>query len=86
MLIAPSICTIILAQIYGPKIWQMFLASAIVGTVAEYSVGLMYHKTLNKKLWSYSRMSIHGYTSILSIPFWAFAGLIFWFLGKILGI
>lgn len=64
----------------------MFIASAIVGSVAEGFVGFVYDKVLNKRLWTYNRLSIKGYTSLLSIPIWGIAGILFWFISKFIGL
>jgi|SRR3989344_7478045 len=76
-----------LSYIYGIKIIYLFVLSAIVGFVLEYSLGLAYHKTLNKHLWYYSRLSVgDGYTSLLAFPMWGVAGIVFWLLSRSVGL
>ena len=86
ILAGPVLSIIILAVLIDIKILTLFLVSASVGFLLEYVVGLTYHKTLNKRLWRYERLSIDGYSSLLSVPIWGIAGVIFWFLGKMIGL
>ena len=57
--------------------WEIFVGFAILGTLAEGLIGFFYHKIVGQRLWTYHRFSIIGYTSLLSIPLWGLAGLIF---------
>ena len=82
----PLICAGILVYMYGPKIVTFFVVSALMGFFLEYVIGLTYHKTLNSRLWEYKRLSIQGYTSLLSVPIWGIAGLVFFFLSKMVGL
>jgi len=86
ILIWPILFVIALAYFIDVRILSLFLLSSFVGFVLEYVVGFTYHKTLNEKLWHYERLSIGGYTSLLSIPIWGVAGVIFYFLSKMLGL
>ena len=86
IIIWPLICVGILTYVYGPKLITMFVASSLLGFVLEYILGLVYHKTLNSRLWTYHRLSMQGYTSLLSIPVWGIAGVIFFFIFKIVGL
>lgn len=86
ILIWPILFVLFLAYFINVRILSLFLLSSFVGFVLEYIVGLVYHKTLNKRLWHYERLSINGYTSLLSIPIWGVAGVTFWFLSKIIGL
>ena len=84
--IFPIIGVLVLTYLSGVKVLLLFAVSCFVGFSLEYVLGLAYHKTLNKKLWEYKRLSINGYTSLLSIPFWGVGGVAFWFLGKLIGL
>lgn len=87
ILILPLIFILALTYFIDTRILGLFFVSAFVGFTLEYIVGFTYHKTLNKRLWYYQeRFSINGYTSLLSIPIWGVAGVIFWFLSKLLGL
>jgi uncharacterized membrane protein len=86
ILIWPVLFVVAFAYFFNVRIFILFLISSFVGFVLEYVVGLTYHKTLNRRLWNYGRLSIGGYTSLLSIPIWGVAGVIFWFLGKMVGL
>lgn len=86
IIILPIILVIVLAIIVDSRILSLFVVSCAVGFFLEYLVGLVYHKTLNRRLWEYKRLSINGYSSLLSIPIWGVAGCVFWFIGKMLGL
>ncbi len=87
IILVPILCTFILAYVYGVVILYDFLVSAIVGMLLEYTIGFVYHKTLNQRFWIYTRYTIgNGYTSWLTLPFWGFAGIVFWLIGKNVGI
>ena len=85
ILIAPMLSILLFAYFINARIIILFLISSFAGSILEYGVGLTYEKTLNKKLWIYQQFSIDGYTSLLSIPIWGIAGVIFWFLGELIG-
>ncbi|MBI4086734.1 hypothetical protein HY416_01995 [Candidatus Kaiserbacteria bacterium] len=83
----PVVGCLSLGYIYGAKIIQFFIASAIVGFFLEYVVGLAYNKILNRHLWYYSRLKVgNGYTSLLVIPMWGVAGVLFWLLAQNVGL
>ena len=87
ILVVPTLCSVSLVYFYGVKIIYFFFASCIVGFGLEYILGLAYHKTLNRRLWAYNdRFSISGYTSLLTIPIWGCAGIVFFILGKSIGV
>lgn len=65
---------------------KVFVVFALLGTFFEWLVGFSYHKVIGQRLWTYHRLSLGGYTSWLSIPFWGIAGLIFWILLQIIQI
>jgi uncharacterized membrane protein len=86
IIIFPIIGVFIFAFIFDFRILSLFIISCLAGFSLEYIIGLTYHKTLNRKLWEYKRLSVGGYTSLLSIPMWGVVGVTFWFLGKIVGL
>ena len=87
LLVVPVIGCLGLSYVYGIKIIYLFALSAIVGFTLEYSLGFAYHKTLNKHLWYYNRLSVgDGYTSLLTFPMWGVAGVVFWLLSQGIGI
>ena len=68
------------------RILNLFIISSFTGFFLEYVIGLTYHKTLNRRLFEYKKFSINGYTSYLSIPIWGVAGVVFWFIAKMLNL
>jgi hypothetical protein len=86
MIILPIISIFIFAYFINIKIISFFLISSFLGFIWEYLVGLMYHRTFNERLWKYDRLNIHGYTSLLTIPLWGIAGVVCWFLSKMVGL
>jgi uncharacterized membrane protein len=61
-----------------------FLLCSVAGSLAEYIFGFLFHKTLGQKLWVYRKGAVDGYTSLLAIPFWGMAGIIFLAIAKVL--
>jgi uncharacterized membrane protein len=87
LLAVPVILSLGLSLLYGLKILDLFLKSAIIGFLLEYVSGYSYHKTLNRQLWKYDRFAVGGgYTSWLTLPMWGVAGIIFWLLSKSVGL
>lgn len=68
----------------GYQILPIFLAFSIIGTTIEWLAGFSYHMILGQRLWSYHRYSIGRYTSLLSIPLWGVAGVLFWMLNRVI--
>ncbi|MBI2514748.1 hypothetical protein HYV91_00960 [Candidatus Wolfebacteria bacterium] len=86
LIIIPILAVLTLSYLFNERILALFLISAFVGTLLEYLIGLAYHKTLNQRLFTYNRLSMGGYTSLLSIPIWGVAGVMFWFISKMVGL
>jgi len=82
----PVAACLVLAYYYGSKLLLFFLISALAGFFLEFSLGLAYHRTLNRRLWTYSTYSVSGYTSWLALPFWGVAGVFFWTLSRWIGL
>src|SRR3989344_5915283 len=86
IVIWPIVAVAGFAYFIDTKVLSLFVTSAVFGFVLEYILGLTYHKALNKRLWSYDRLSVGGYTSLLTLPIWGIAGVVFWFLSKMVGL
>lgn len=86
MIGAPLLFILYLIFYFDRRILLIFLVSATIGFVAEWTVSYVYEKVLGKKLWTYNQLSINGHTSILSIPLWGIAGVVFWFISKLVGL
>lgn len=71
---------------YNHTLALFFILSSVSGFVLEYILGITFHKTLNKKLWVYTRFHLHGYTSFLTLPVWGIAGILFWHLSRFVGL
>jgi len=86
IIIWPILSVLALTYFVDVKILSLFFVSSFVGFALEYILGFAYHKTLNKRLWEYRRLSIGKYTSFLTLPIWGIAGVFFWFLSKMVGL
>lgn len=86
LMIVPVAGSLALSYQYGTKIIYLFFISMFVGFALEYLLGLGYHKTLNRRLWTYGRYSVGGYTSLLTFPMWGVAGVAFWLLSQSIGL
>lgn len=82
MLIPPFLGLVILTAKVGPDPLKMFLISVVIGPILEWFIGYFYHLFSGERLWTYHKLSISGYTSWLSLPFWGNAGVLFWLLAK----
>jgi len=63
---------------------QLFFFGAIVGTTSEYLAGRYFHKITGQRIWTYKYLSIQGYTSIFTLPYWGGATIFFVGLAKLL--
>jgi len=70
----------------GIKILWLYIISSLIGWLLEYSFGRIYYNLEGNKLWKYSKLNIEQYTSWLVLPVWGMAGVIFWSLGKFIGL
>ncbi len=64
----------------------LFVGGAIVGTLAEFLCGKIFHSIEGQRVWTYRYWSFSGYTSIFSIPYWGGAALALLALSKVLDI
>lgn len=85
LVIFPASALLWLAHRYGTVVFFMYAASAVFGTLCEWVLGWAYHRALGSRLWEYKRLSISGYTSVLSMPLWGITGILFVLLAKVLG-
>lgn len=71
----------------GTGSWVLlFLYSAVVGTFLEGLMGLAIHKIFGIRLWTYHHATIGNFTSLYSLPYWGAAGIVFTFIGKVIGV
>ena len=84
--LAPFVGTAFLAWFEGFKIIIFFALSGIAGFSGEIIMGFFSEKIFEKRLWSYERLSVGGHTSLLTLPFWGGAGIMFLILAKLLGL
>lgn len=83
LLLFPMVAAFVTFGQTGITLVKVFLAFALVGTFLEWLIGFSYHMVVGQRLWTYHRLGLNGYTSILSIPLWGLAGALFYLLGKI---
>lgn len=69
----------------GSSLINVFIIFSFVGTLLELLIGLAYHKIVGQRLWTYHKYTLSEYTSLLSIPLWGLAGVLFWLMVKALG-
>ncbi len=85
LIILPLSFIVFLTTRFGLKILSVFFIGSLTGFLAEYLFGFFYDKVLGKRLWTYNRLSLNGYTSLLSLPCWGIGAIVFWFIAKIFG-
>jgi hypothetical protein len=83
LLLFPLTATFFIASQVGFTLFYVFLAFMIVGSILEWLVGFSYHMVVGQRLWTYHRYGITTYTSLLSLPLWGFAGVLFWLLARV---
>jgi len=83
LLIFPLVAWILLIFRVGIQLFYIFFAFAFLGTLIEWLIGYFYHHIVGQRLWTYHRLSLGGYTSLLSIPLWGLAGALFWLLSRV---
>jgi len=83
LLLFPFLATIYILSHTGLKLINVFLAFALLGTFLEWLVGFSFHMVVGHRLWTYYRYNINTYTSLLSIPLWGLAGILFWLLAQV---
>jgi len=87
MLAAPFLVFLLHVYIGGHKFLYFFIASALIGWMAELILAFSYHKILNKRLWIYKQFPVfNGYVSWLTLPIWGFAGMLFLKIASLVGI
>lgn len=86
LIAAPVTGSLGLAHFYGQKVIYFFLVACVAGFILEYTIGIAYHKTLNRRLWTYGKYNVGGYTSLLTFPLWGVAGIVFWLLARLIGL
>lgn len=74
----PLLAVFFVGYLVGVKVLYLFLLSMGVGFILEYVLGLAYHKILNRRLWTYKKYNLGGYTSYLTLPMWGVAGIVFY--------
>lgn len=83
LLLFPILGIILMVYRSGMVMAIVFAAFSISGMVIEGLIGFAYHQILGHRLWTYHRLDLSGYTSLLSVPLWGMAGVLFWLLARI---
>jgi uncharacterized membrane protein len=83
LLLFPILAVFVITQSAGTHLFNIFIIFSLVGTLLEWLIGFFYHQIVGQRLWTYHRYSINGYTSLLSLPLWGLAGVLFWLLAKV---
>lgn len=73
----PVAITALLVYALDARLLLVFVAAAIFGAAAEWSMGYFYNDIVGQKLWVYKKYSIGTYTSWLALPLWGVAGVLF---------
>lgn len=59
---------------------RLFMASAVIGTLLEYLLGVFLMHIRGSEVWTYHFLPLGRYTSWISIPYWGGAGLVFFYI------
>src|SRR3989344_764715 len=82
----PVLGSFSLVFFYGVGVIYFFFMSSVAGFALEHMFGKIYHLALNERLWTYEKFTVRGdYTSLLVLPMWGVAGVVFWLISKSVG-
>ena len=86
LLSAPTLVVALATFTYDTRVLYLYAVSALFGFALEFCLGFTYHKTMRTPLWLYDKDAypVWRYTSLLTIPMWGVAGVLFWALGTVL--
>jgi hypothetical protein len=82
-LAAPMLASAILITV-EPGLVIVFAASMLVGIILEWLLGYYFRRIVGFELWSYRGPGSQRYTSLLVLPLWGLAGVLFVVLGSVL--
>ena len=85
-LILPFMGLILLIYYEGIQILWYYFLCCFAGNFVEHIGGYGLHKVLGHRLWTYHRLTIGGYTSLLSWPYWGMIGIVFLSLYKLINL
>lgn len=80
----PLVLSATIVTILGTHYLLLFIASSIVGPIAEYAFGRYFLTITGTRLWQYEQFSFGGHTSLLIVPAWGFAGVLFVLLSRLI--
>ncbi|OGZ57411.1 MAG: hypothetical protein A3B96_00160 [Candidatus Spechtbacteria bacterium RIFCSPHIGHO2_02_FULL_43_15b] len=63
---------------------KLFIIFGIMGMALEAAVDFFYKAISRERLFAYKHLTIFGYGSILSFPFWGAAGIMFYAIGDLI--
>jgi len=84
LLLFPIIGILVSLFLGGQTAFKTFIIFALLGPLLEWCIGFSYQNIVGQKLWTYHRYAIAGNTSLLAIPFWGLAGVLFYYLARII--
>ena len=84
LLLFPMFGTLVSFFIAGFSAIKIFILFSFMGPALEWCIGYSYQAIVGQKLWTYHRYSITGNTSLLAIPFWGLAGLLFYYIARMI--
>lgn len=73
---------------YDYKVGFLFLSGSIIGLLLEFALGFLYQNVFQRNLWIYDSKaySLLGHTSLLTIPMWGCAAVVFWIIAVTVGL
>lgn len=86
MIAGPIIGVLALTYFEGLMVLFYFLACMVLGFVLEIRLAQNFEKILGEKFYIYKKLTYKGYSSILALPFWGAAGIVFLTIAKFLGL
>lgn len=84
MIFWPILGVLVLSYFEGIRILLYFLICGVIGFILEIRLNLNFEKILGEKFYIYKKLTLKGYSSILTLPFWGTAGIVFLTIAKML--
>lgn len=83
LLLAPLVATILIINTHGMSVLKIFFFFALFGPVMEWLVGSSYYQMMGVRLWTYKKFTYKGHTSLLTMPLWGMAGVLFYLIARV---
>lgn len=82
LILFPLTTTFFMMYLQGSSVFKIFLIFGLIGPLFEWLVGFSYYQIMGARLWTYKILTIDGHSSLLTIPLWGMAGVLFYLISQ----